>query len=123
MSKLDVAIKNIIGVSPTYMRPPYGSTNDLVLKTIGAKYTIVMWSLDTNDWQDEDDWTKGYEVYTDNVKNANNAPGEIVLQHETIKMTAVELAPRAVEYAQSMGWKLVTVGECLGKAKSTWYRT
>jgi hypothetical protein len=33
------------------MRPPYGSINDLVTKTIGAKYTIVLWSQDTNDWR------------------------------------------------------------------------
>ncbi|KAF9079312.1 Carbohydrate esterase 4 protein [Mortierella sp. AD031] len=123
MSELDAAIKSIIGVSPMYMRPPYGSINDLVINTIGTRYTIVMWSLDTNDWQDEDDWTKGYQVYTDNIKKTNNSPGEIVLEHETIQMTAFELAPRAIKYAKSMGWKLVTVAECLGNTNATsWYR-
>lgn len=71
---------------------------------------------------DEDDWKKSYKVYTDKIKKANGKGGDIVLQHETIKLTAKELAPRAIDYAQSMGWKLVTVGECLGKPKSTWYR-
>ncbi|KAF9120053.1 Carbohydrate esterase 4 protein [Mortierella sp. GBA39] len=122
MSKLDTAIKKIIGVSPTYMRPPYGSINDLVTKTIGAKYTIVIWSQDTNDWRHEGDWEKSYKVYTDKIKKAKGKGGDIILQHETIKLTAKELAPRAIDYAHSMGWKLVTVGECLGKPKSTWYR-
>ncbi|KAF9147844.1 hypothetical protein BG015_010447 [Linnemannia schmuckeri] len=122
MNKLDVAIKKIIGVSPTYMRPPYGSINDRVTKTVGARYTIVMWSQDTNDWQHVNDYKKSLKVYTDNIKKANGKPGDIVLQHDTIQMTAKELAPRAIDYAQKMGWKLVTVGECLGKPKSTWYR-
>ncbi|KAF9551331.1 Carbohydrate esterase 4 protein [Mortierella hygrophila] len=122
MSKLDTAIKKIIGVSPTYMRPPYGSINDRVTKTVGAKYTIVIWNQDTNDWQHENNWEKSYKVYTDKIKKANGKAGDIILQHETIKLTAKELAPRAIDYAQSMGWKLVTVGECLGKPKSTWYR-
>jgi hypothetical protein len=69
-----------------------------------------------------DDYKKSLKVYTDKVKKANGKPGEIVLQHETIKLTAQELAPRAIDYAQKMGWKLVTVGECLGKSKDTWYR-
>ncbi|KAF8949514.1 hypothetical protein BGZ47_000055 [Haplosporangium gracile] len=122
MSKLDVAIKKIIGVSPTYMRPPYGNINDLVTKTIGAKYTIILWSQDTNDWQHENDYKKSLKVYTDNVKKASGKPGDIFLEHETVKLTATELAPRAIDYAQKMGWKLVTVGECLGKSKDTWYR-
>ena len=71
---------------------------------------------------DVDDWKTSYKVYTDHIKKANGKPGENILQHETIKMTAKELAPRVIDYAQSKGWKLVTVGECLGKSKSTWYR-
>lgn len=69
-----------------------------------------------------DDYEKSLKVYKDKIKKANGKPGEIVLQHETIKLTAQQLAPKAIDYAQKMGWKLVTVGECLGKDKSTWYR-
>ncbi|KAF9130664.1 hypothetical protein BGW39_002806 [Mortierella sp. 14UC] len=122
MSVLDDAIRKIIGVAPTYMRPPYGSINDNVAKIIGAKYTIVIWSQDTNDWRHESDWKKSLKVYQDHVKKASGKGGDIYLQHETIKLTALELAPRAIKYAQDRNWKLVTVGECLGKPKSTWYR-
>ncbi|KAG0290111.1 hypothetical protein BGZ96_006429 [Linnemannia gamsii] len=122
MDKLDVAIKKIIGVSPTYMRPPFGNINDLVTKTVGARYTIVIWSQDTNDWRHENDWKSSLKVYQDKIKKANGKGGEIVLQHETIKLTAQELTKRAIDYVQKNGWKLVTVGECLGKDKATWYR-
>ncbi|KAG0281109.1 hypothetical protein BGZ95_006785 [Linnemannia exigua] len=122
MSKLDDALRGIIGVAPTYMRPPYGAINDLVTKTVGAKYTIVIWSQDTNDWRHEDDWKASLKVYQDNVKSAKGKGGEIFLQHETIKLTALELAPKAIDFAQKKKWKLVTVGECLGKSKDTWYR-
>ncbi|KAF9928893.1 hypothetical protein FBU30_002035 [Linnemannia zychae] len=122
MNKLDDALRNIIGVAPTYMRPPYGNVNDLVTKTVGAKYTIVIWSQDTNDWRHVNDYKKSYKVYTDKVKQASGKGGDIFLQHETIQLTAQKLAPLAIQYAQKKGWKLVTVGECLGKPKSTWYR-
>ncbi|KAK3831550.1 MAG: hypothetical protein J3R72DRAFT_389322 [Linnemannia gamsii] len=122
MTKLDDALRKIIGVAPTYMRPPYGAYNDLVTKTIGADYTIVMWSQDTNDWQHSTDVEASLKVYKDSVKTAKGKGGEIFLQHEIYQQTALKLAPKAIDYALKKKWKLVTVGECLGKAKSTWYR-
>ena len=49
---VDNAIKSIIGVKPTYMRPPYGSIDGLVTSVLSkAGYKIVLWDQDTNDWQ------------------------------------------------------------------------
>lgn len=35
MTQLEDALSSIIGKIPTYMRPPYFSTNALVLQTVG----------------------------------------------------------------------------------------
>ncbi|KAF9085097.1 hypothetical protein BGX23_009972 [Mortierella sp. AD031] len=122
MTKLDNAVKKIIGVKPTYMRPPYGAVNDLVTKTVGAKYTIVLWDVDTNDWQHPDDISKSVNEYEKYVSKTDGKSGHIVLQHDTIQSTSELMAGQAIDHATKMGWKLVTVGECLGKPKSTWYR-
>lgn len=36
MTQLETALNSIIGKTPTYMRPPYFSTNALALQTLGG---------------------------------------------------------------------------------------
>ncbi|KAF9943302.1 hypothetical protein BGZ75_007242 [Mortierella antarctica] len=125
MKQLDDAIKGIIGVRPIYMRPPYGNRNESVKKTlIDAGYKIVIWDQDTNDWQHPTEVNKSLDVYKAVLgrKNEIKQKGHIFLQHDTHKSTALELAPQAIDYALSKGFKVVTVGECLGQSKSKWYR-
>ncbi|KAF9576824.1 hypothetical protein EC968_003331 [Mortierella alpina] len=125
MKKLDDAIKGIIGVRPVYMRPPYGNRNDFVKKVlIDDGYKIVLWDQDTNDWQHPDDVNQSLDVYKSALgrKDEIKQKGHIFLQHDTHKSTALELAPQAIDYALSLGFKVVTVGECLGQSKSKWYR-
>ncbi|KAF9178386.1 hypothetical protein BGZ51_005939 [Haplosporangium sp. Z 767] len=125
MTNLDNAIKGMIGRRPVYMRPPYGST-DPTTQAILAKlgYTIVLWSQDTNDWQHPTDVEASMKVYRSalGAKNAVKQPGHIFLQHDTHQVTATLLATQAIDYARKMGFKVVTVGECLGQPKSKWYR-
>ena len=47
--------------------------------------------------------------------------GHIALQHDTHKTAALKLGPAAVKYAKEKGFKIVTVGECLGEPQSNWY--
>ncbi|KAG0258108.1 hypothetical protein BG011_003539 [Mortierella polycephala] len=126
MTKLDTAVKSIIGVRPVYMRPPYGSTTpntQNLLNKLG--YTIVLWSQDTNDWRHVTDVGKSMKVYRDVLgkKGEIKKPGHIFLQHDIHKVTATILATQAIDFALSKGYKVVTVGECLGKPKSSWYRS
>ncbi|KAG0247104.1 hypothetical protein DFQ27_002554, partial [Actinomortierella ambigua] len=51
MTELDDAFKRIMGVRPTYMRPPFGSYTGATLDILGSmNYTVVNWDVDTNDW-------------------------------------------------------------------------
>ncbi|CAO3564711.1 unnamed protein product [Mortierella alpina] len=125
MTQLDKAIKSIIGVKPTYMRPPYGSIDGLVTSVLkNAGYKIVLWDEDTNDWQHPTEVEKSLAVYKAALsqKDALKKNGHIFLQHDTHESTALDLAPKAIDYALQMGFKVVTVGECLGQSKSKWYR-
>ncbi|KAG0258109.1 hypothetical protein BG011_003540 [Mortierella polycephala] len=125
MTKLDNAVKEIIGVRPMFMRPPYGSTNPGVLsllKKLG--YTIVLWDQDTNDWRHPKEVDISFKVYEKALGEANaiNQPGHIFLQHDIHEYTVTKLAGMAIDYALEKGFKVVTVGECLGVANTKWYR-
>ncbi|KAF9178387.1 chitin deacetylase [Haplosporangium sp. Z 767] len=125
MTKLDNAIKEIIGLRPVYMRPPYGSTNTVALDLLGnLGYTIVLWDQDTNDWRHPKDVDASFKVYENALGKANavSQPGHIFLQHDIHEYTVKKLAGKAIDYALGKGFKVVTVGECLGVSKSRWYR-
>ncbi|CAG8790592.1 19800_t:CDS:1, partial [Racocetra fulgida] len=51
-------IKNVTGVTPLYMRPPFGDYDDRI-RSICTQlgYKVVIWDKDTNDWLSADDRT------------------------------------------------------------------
>ncbi|CAN9120959.1 unnamed protein product [Alternaria alternata] len=99
------ALNNIVGKIPTYIRPPYSSCTtdsgcEQFMQDMG--YHIIYFKLDTDDYQQQPrntfqnslDWFKG-------------------------NMTAPELMLKTIT---DLGYKGVTVGECLGDHKDNWYR-
>jgi peptidoglycan/xylan/chitin deacetylase (PgdA/CDA1 family) len=49
---VDVALKELTGKRPVYMRPPYGNTSPAAIEWLVAQgYKIINWNVDTNDWQ------------------------------------------------------------------------
>ncbi|KAF9995724.1 Carbohydrate esterase 4 protein [Entomortierella chlamydospora] len=125
MKRLDDAIKKIIGVRPVYMRPPYGNKNDLVVRTLtAAGYKVVIWDVDSGDSQGKTP-SQSLEIYKKTLSPAgeNKKPGHIILQHDVYDKTVHGFISDAIDFAHSKGFKLVTVGECLGQSPSTWYRS
>ncbi|KAG0335837.1 chitin deacetylase [Podila horticola] len=125
MKDLDTAVKKIIGKRPTFMRPPYGAVNDDVLNYLGdAGYTIINWNIDTMDWDHPTDVPKSLKEYENTIgKSGAKKQGWIALQHDPNELTSKKLGPAAVKYAIDHGFKVVTVGTCLGVNKSKWYRS
>ncbi|KAF9904333.1 hypothetical protein EC991_002839 [Linnemannia zychae] len=124
LTLLEDAFKAIIGVRPTYLRPPFGSLNGPVLDLLGQRnYTAVLWDQDTQDWAHPTDFDASYKVYEAFLNNAEELgqPGHIILQHEVNQVTALQIAPMAIDLALVRGYKVVTVGECLGDPKNNWY--
>ncbi|CAB4410153.1 unnamed protein product [Rhizophagus irregularis] len=121
MKKLEEALVKILGVKPVYMRPPFGSGVDkpLVMSTLGELgYKVVTWDIDTNDWQG-----RSTSECLNEYRNASPPPKpHIALNHDTIKNTATNMAPQAFKIMKSRGFKINTVGECLGVTDPTkWY--
>ncbi|KAF9103248.1 hypothetical protein BGX29_003630 [Mortierella sp. GBA35] len=144
MRRIERALLDIIGVVPRYMRPPYGdgtfgngNANDVkvqsTLKNLG--YVITTWDIATGD-ADIDDTQPPYRltdaelarleqanvtnVVNDDPKGANH----MQLMHDTYQRTVTQLTPWSIGYVKGLGYKLVTVAECLGDTDPrNWYQT
>jgi peptidoglycan/xylan/chitin deacetylase (PgdA/CDA1 family) len=50
MSRVDQALQRIIGVTPAFVRPPYGSYNNLVRQAAASRgQKLVIWDFDSGD--------------------------------------------------------------------------
>ncbi|KAK2739289.1 Carbohydrate esterase 4 protein [Myotisia sp. PD_48] len=110
MSRLEVGLSNVLGIKPTYMRPPFGSYNQRaqdVLAEMG--YRIIMWDVDTGDSIGRN-VTYSKKQITD---AGTSGDGHVVLMHDPIRTTPNQLVPWVLQYAQEHELRLVTVAECL----------
>ncbi|KAJ4366103.1 hypothetical protein N0V83_007738 [Neocucurbitaria cava] len=127
MVKNEMAIRNIIGKYPTYMRPPYSSCNDAcqtVLKNLG--YVVSYFDLDTDDYNQ----LSNIQVAKDNFKRIlDETPGgatsgdRLSIAHDIHEATALDLTPYMLQYLRDQGYRGVTMGECMGEPEANWYRT
>ncbi|XJO74906.1 hypothetical protein BDV3_005660 [Batrachochytrium dendrobatidis] len=126
MSQNDILIRNIIGKSPVYMRPPYGSINALVLSAMATwGYQVVTWNLDSGDWAHNNDSNM---IAENDASYANDMAGHpipatpfISLQHDFV-INEINWALHVITKFKNLGYSFVTVGECLGVPASQWYR-
>jgi len=114
MTLLDDALRTIIGVAPTYMRPPYGSSNARVLGVLKTlNYRSIQWDVDTNDWDHPNDVEKSLQAYRDALKNASPETDQfIALEHEVYQKTVIPFTPEAIALVRSYNYTLTTVAEC-----------
>lgn len=110
ITQLDQAaarIESITGHYPILYRPPYGSINSLVVKSVNAQgFTTVLWSLDSLDWT-----LKDPDAIIDNVL-CNIRNGDIILMHRTPASVGA-LAP-IIEKLSERGYTFVRLDEFLG---------
>lgn len=95
-------LKKIIGKEASIVRVPYGATNDNVKASVG--YPIIMWNIDTKDWQSKNAKSTEKEVLS-KVKD-----GDIILMHDLYTSTANAcevIIPNLIE----QGYQLVTIDE------------
>lgn len=98
----NTALQEIIEEDASVVRPPYGAVNGVVKKNVA--YPLVMWSVDTLDWQKKDA-KKITDYVMGNVKD-----GDIVLMHD-IHEFSVEAAKTIIPKLVEQGYQLVTVSE------------
>lgn len=94
--------REIMGVDPLYVRPPYGNYNDEIAVATGLP--LILWSVDTEDWLSKDTGaivdTAMREVYD----------GAIILMHD-IYPSSVEAVPVLIDAMRGAGYEFATIAE------------
>ncbi|PWY87179.1 glycoside hydrolase/deacetylase [Aspergillus sclerotioniger CBS 115572] len=119
MGALESLFRNIIGVVPTYMRPPFLAVDGRVLAVMAELgYNVVGASVDTKDFENNDPWLI-YESVRRFLAGVD-AGGSIVLAHDTHAQTVFTLTRAMLEEVARRGLYVTTVADCLGD--TVWYR-
>lgn len=97
-------IDNIVGITPQYLRPPYGDWNDDLECQLDL--TTVFWTVDSLDWK----LKNKKKIVRQVVKKAEE--DSIILMHD-IFPGSVEAALEIVDTLHKQGYTFVTVDELL----------
>ncbi|RAR11499.1 carbohydrate esterase family 4 protein [Stemphylium lycopersici] len=129
MVRNEMALTNIMGKFPTYMRPPYSSCTPASgcqqdLADLG--YVVSYFDLDTDDYNNiTPDLIQNAKNRVDAAINPSNAAEDNfhAIAHDIHQQTAQNLTGHMLEVMTKKGYKLVTLGECMGEPEANWYRT
>lgn len=102
LEKTGELIRELTGVTPEYVRPPYGDWNEELECRTGL--TTVLWNVDSLDWS-----------YRNRSRIADKVcreveDGDIILMHD-IFPTSEEAALDIIDRLSGEGWQFVTVDE------------
>lgn len=104
--KTEEIVKRITGYKTELFAPPYGDLNDTVVESAEALgYKVIMWSIDTIDWN-----TKDYNKILQRIEKKHHN-GAIVLMHPT-KVT-LEALPGIFKNLESHGYEITTVSDVI----------
>ncbi len=113
VSRTEDAINEITGYRTSLFRPPYGFLYDeLVEKLDEMQYSVIGWSVDSLDWEEEPP-----EVIASNVLDIMH-PGAIILMHDGAdwdgdRTNTIESLHQIIPALQQQGYEFVTVPELL----------
>ncbi|KAK6344343.1 hypothetical protein TWF696_007982 [Orbilia brochopaga] len=126
MYRLELALSRLLGVIPTYMRPPYSNCEDSCLATMKALgYRVIYYNLDTDDFDHvlPDQIHDSVVIATQGIEAVDVRTGSILsIAHDIHPLTVSNLTVAMLDVIRRKGFKTVTVGECLGDPSSHWYR-
>ena len=105
MVKNERALTNILGKYPTYMRAPYSHCTGACLNDMqDLGYHVILYSYDSGDAvlsEDLDEMKAGIDRAFDEQGSNGNL---LLVQHETIHNSAIELTKHILQQAQQRGW-------------------
>jgi peptidoglycan/xylan/chitin deacetylase (PgdA/CDA1 family) len=118
----EIAFNDILGVFPTYMRPPYGDCGSTCASTMSdLGYHVIDWNLDTLGYNLN--LAASEAIWDAAVGPANVATTSFInLEHDPVQMTVDTLVDYFIASVKAKGFKAVTVGTCLGDPAANWYR-
>lgn len=125
--RLEQGLTKVLGFYPTYFRPPFGTcdTAACLADLAGLAYHVVNFNVDTKDYEHDspDGIGVSMDIFASTVVGSPAVSSYIVLSHDVYGQTAETLVPFMLETLVGRGFRMVTVGECLGDPVENWYRT
>lgn len=122
----EIALADILGFFPTYMRPPYSASNEDVDRWLGELgYHVTYFDLDTQGYlHDSEDEIETCKNIVDKAFGSRDAETESYLhiEHDTVYETVSTLVSYTIDTLYHAGFTAVTVGECLDDPEENWYR-
>ncbi|KAE8152894.1 glycoside hydrolase/deacetylase [Aspergillus avenaceus] len=124
----EVALRNILGGFPTYMRPPYSSCTreSGCMDDMGVLgYHVILYDIDTEDYRHDspNDIQGSKDIFDKNLARAKATEKSwLVIAHDVHEQTVHNLTEHMMKTIASGGFKLVTVGDCLNDPPENWYR-
>ncbi|KAK2064201.1 glycoside hydrolase/deacetylase [Colletotrichum caudatum] len=122
----EIALKDILGFYPTYMRPPYSICGtDCQKLMVDLGYHITYFDLDTEGYLHSDPSQIQVSIgLWDAAMTARSACNDSYLhiEHDIHEQVATTFTNHMLDSIVANGWKAVTVGECLGDPPANWYR-
>ena len=101
-------IKDIVGYAPSIFRPPYGAlTDDQVSFLCQKKLKMINWSIDTFDWDAEQNSVQEILQKVSEYKH----PGAIILMHSGggNRSNTVQALPLMIEHLREAGYGFSTI--------------
>ncbi len=105
LNRTNQLIKDVTGVTPRLMRPPYGALNNTVRENTDMR--IIMWNVDPQDWK----YRNAQTVYQHVRSRARD--GSVILLHDIFGSSA-EATEYIVRYLVENDFKLKTISELYG---------
>ncbi|OJJ77520.1 hypothetical protein ASPBRDRAFT_70899 [Aspergillus brasiliensis CBS 101740] len=124
----EVALRNILGTIPTYMRPPYSSctAESGCLEDLGSLgYHVILYDIDTEDYSHDSPVLiqESKDIFDRNLASRTDFDRPwLVIAHDVHEQTVHNLTEYMLKQLIVEGYRAVTVGECLGDPPEFWYR-
>ncbi|RYP13020.1 hypothetical protein DL765_007051 [Monosporascus sp. GIB2] len=122
----EIAINDILGYFPTYLRPPYSICPEKcqsMLEDLG--YHVTYFNLDTEGYlhDDPEEIQKSKDIWDEHVEGSNPCnTSYLAIEHDLQKQVVYNLTEYMLKSLIVNGYRPVTVGECLGDPPENWYR-
>ena len=110
IKKCELLIYRELNITPKVFRPPQGQySKALENVAIANNYSIILWSIDTKDWE-HNPATSIYKTVTSNVQG-----GDIILMHDYTsgKNTTCDALELIIPDLLSKGYTFVTVSDLI----------
>jgi peptidoglycan/xylan/chitin deacetylase (PgdA/CDA1 family) len=129
MYQNEMALRNIVGKIPTYMRPPFSSCLEACQKDMAdLGYHISNFDIDTDDYNQAPKGMiqESMNKFKVNFTQQGASPEKsqwLAISHDIVNMTAYNLTEFMLRTLTDYGYKAVTIGECMNDPVENWYRS